>query len=295
MFRALVGLMLVQFAGVELPEAPCAGWKADPQRVVEPSDIFRYMNGAGELYLSYGFKKLLVREYQKPGQPKVTCELYRLPSSADAYGLFSQDRTGEPMRIGQGAIYGSGLLIAWQGQYFIRAMADRETDESKRFLTELAKQVVKLCGPPGEPPKAISWLPGAGLDKQSIHYFHTHSCLNYYHFLSTDNLLALSLKANVVLGTYVDTGGKSLALVAGYPKATDARAAWAKFQRVYLAGLKTEGEYSLAQLENGKWIAGTTSGSKLMLVLESPTRDTCTHLIKALKRTNTSIGRNDSR
>ncbi len=284
MICAVVGLVVAGSAGFELPSSPCAGWNGGPQQVVLPSGIFKYMNGAGELYLGFGFKKLFVREYEKAGQPKVTCEVYLMPGSADSYGLFSQDRTGEDMRIGQGAIYASGLLLAWQGKYFIRVLADRETPEAKRCTTELAKQVVKLCGPPGKPPAALAWLPNKGLDARSVHYFHTHACLNYFHFVSTGNILNLSPKTNAVMGTYTGKAGKSLALAVGYPKEADARAAWEQFRRAYLSGLKPVGEHSLVKLENGKWLAGAQKGRRVFVVLESPGKDECAALVKALAK-----------
>ncbi len=285
MFCALLGLMMAQPA-LTLPNAPCAGWKASALQTITPSGIFHYMDGAGELYLAYGFRELLVRDYSKPGQPKITAELYSLPASADAYGLLSQDRTGQPLKIGQGAVYGAGLLIAWQGKCFIRVMADRETSEAKRCVQEIAKQVVKLCGPAGKPPSALGWLPKEGLDPKSVHYFHTHTVLNYFHFLSTQNILDLSLKTNAVMGSYAGKSGKSLALVIGYPGEKAARAAYDHFSREYLKGLKLEGEHNLAQLENGKWLGGTVKGRKVLLVLESPSKAEAGRLMAALDKCN---------
>jgi len=285
MICAVIGLVMAQSAGFELP-ASCAGWKGGPQQVILPSGVFKYMDGAGELYLGYGFKKLFVREYEKVGQPKVTCEVYLMPSSADAYGLFSQDRTGKDLRTGQGAIYASGLLLTWQGKHFVRVLADRETPEAKRCAMTLAKQVVKLCGPPGKPPAALAWLPSKGLDARSVHFFHTHACLNYFHFVSTGNILNLSLKTDAVMGTYSSPAGKSLALVVGYPREADARAAWERFRRGYLAGLKPTGEHSLVKMEDGKWLAGAQKGRRLFIILESPAREECMALMKALSSTD---------
>ncbi|MGC8861301.1 MAG: DUF6599 family protein [Armatimonadota bacterium] len=283
MICVVVMLVIAPLAGgFELPAAACAGWASGPQRLVLPSAIFKYMDGAGELYLGYGFKKLYVREYEKTGEPKVTCEVYLMPSSADAYGLFSQDRTGTELRIGQSAVYASGLLLAWQGKYFVRLLADRETPEAKRCIVELAKQVVKLCGPPGKPPAALGWLPKKGLDAGSVHYFHTHACLNYFHFVSTQNILNLSLKTEAVMGTYAHENGKSLALVISYPSETESRVAWDKFRQVYMAGLSPSGGYSIVRLENGRWCGGIQQRKRLFLVLEAPTRDDCASLLKRM-------------
>jgi len=279
---AAIGVAIAQPAAIELPVSPCPGWKVGPQETVKPTGVFEYMNGAGELYLAYGFRDIYVRVYEKPGQPRITCEAYRMPTSADAFGLFSQDRTGRSLKIGQGAVYASGLLIAWQGKWFVRILADRETPEAKRCVSELAKQVVKLCGPPGKPPDALAWLPKAGLDPRSVHFFHTQNLLNSFHFVASENLLGLSSRTDVVMGTYSSKAGKSLALAVGYPKAADAEAAWARFRKVYVAGLKPDAEYSASRLGNGKWAAGVAKGRKVCIVLESPTRDEAKRLAAAI-------------
>ncbi|MDH7601092.1 MAG: hypothetical protein QHI38_02985 [Armatimonadota bacterium] len=285
-----VMLLLTAPGGLVLPQAPCPGWTAGPQKTVLPSGIFDYMDGAGELYLGYGFRKLYVREYRKSGQPTIVCELYELPTAADAFGLFSYDRTGEPLKIGQGAVYASGLLLAWHGKYFLRILADRETPESKQCALELAKQTIKLCGAPGKPPAALQWLPKDNLDAETVHYFHTHMCLNYFHFLATKNILNLSGKTEAVMGTYNGKQGKSLALVVGYPSVDEARRAWEQFRKVYLAGLSLSGPHCLAKLENGRWVAGSQVGRKLVLVLESPTREDCLKLIEQILVCNGAKG-----
>jgi len=284
MLLALLGMVLAQPGGFELPESPRAGWKATPQQAIAPSGIFEYMDGAGELYLAYGFKRLYVREYEKPHEPRVTCEVYRMGRSADAFGLFSVDRTGQALRIGQGAVYSRGLLVAWQGDYFVRILADRETPESKLCVVALAKLIVKKCGKPGKPPAQLSWLPKPGLDQKSVRFFHTHMCLNYLHFLASENILNLSANTNAVMGAYSGAAGKSLSLIIGYPSEAETLSAWKRFRVAYLAGLKADGEYSIARLENGKWFAGIRKGKRLCIVLESPRRADCMKTIKAVSR-----------
>jgi hypothetical protein len=50
---------------------------------------FRYMDGAAELYRSYGFKLLMVRRYVKVGHPPLIVETFDMGSSEDAFGVFS--------------------------------------------------------------------------------------------------------------------------------------------------------------------------------------------------------------
>jgi hypothetical protein len=282
MVYLLMSLVLAQGGGFQIPSSVCDGWTAGPQRTVVPSGVFDYMDGAGELYLSYDFVEMYVREFRKKGEPSLTCEVYLLPTAKDAFGLFSQDRAGKPLTIGQGAVYSSGLLLAWQGKYFIRILSERETPAVEQCETELARQVAKLCGPSGRLPEALTWLPKKGLQENSVHFFHTHTVLNFLYYVATDNILDLSGKTDAVLGTYSSPTGKSRALVVGYPSAAAAGAARDRFRTAYLKGLKPEGEFLLSKLENDRWLAVSLVGHRLCIVLESPGRSDALGLMKMM-------------
>ncbi len=280
---ALAGIVLAPVGVVALPEA-CPGWTASAQRIVTPANVFDYMNGAGELYLAYGFEDLQVREYtQSPGR-RITCEVYRMPGASDAFGLFSQDRTGEEVKIGQGGIYAGGLLIAWQGRHFIRILADSDTEEVKQCVLSLATQIVPQCGPDGALPAALKWLPAKGLDAKSVHFFHTHACLNSLYFLASENILRLSRTTEAVLGSFRTPAGKSIVLVVGYPDAKETSAAWKTFRASYAKDASDYAGLAALKLENGRWLAGNQASKHIVLVLESPARAEAAGLFASVRR-----------
>ena len=87
------------------------GWKWDGKDMKYNSrTLFDYIDGAAELYLAYGFQNLVVRRFEKPGQPSIMAELYEMATSEDAYGVFSFEHQDEPVGIGQGSEFGGGLL-----------------------------------------------------------------------------------------------------------------------------------------------------------------------------------------
>ena len=55
----------------ELPETVGAWAQTDSVQFVNSTNIFDYMNGAGELYLGYRFKHLEVFEYTAENQPDI--------------------------------------------------------------------------------------------------------------------------------------------------------------------------------------------------------------------------------
>ncbi len=76
---------------INLPKA-VGGWtRPEAPRLINSQNIFKYMNGAGELYLGYRFHHLEVFAYSSDGQDNILVELYFMETSDDAFGLLSLD------------------------------------------------------------------------------------------------------------------------------------------------------------------------------------------------------------
>ena len=55
--------MELEANAINLPKTIGAWTRPDSAQIIDSTNIFKYMNGAGELYLSYGFNHLEVYEY----------------------------------------------------------------------------------------------------------------------------------------------------------------------------------------------------------------------------------------
>jgi hypothetical protein len=207
----------------ELPKTVGVWKRPDSPMVVDASNIFQYMNGAGELYLGYRFKNLEVYEYKADGQESIVAEIYFMETPDDAFGLLSQDWGGEPVDLRPAAmktsrapitraLYGAGLLRISLGNIHARIMAYLETPESKEAVLSLGRAVAaddKYFDEPG----LLSILPGEvmedwKLQRNQIHYFRSNLVLNSFYYLSHRNILDLDLPAEAVTATYAKTGGE---------------------------------------------------------------------------------------
>ena len=57
--------------------AELQGWKYDGhEKVYDRKTIFNYIDGGGEVYLAYGFTEVLVRTYEKKGQPSMEIAIF---------------------------------------------------------------------------------------------------------------------------------------------------------------------------------------------------------------------------
>jgi len=295
------GLALKQ-ESLNLPRSVGAWTRSGGPKFVGPEDIFNYMDGGGELYLGYRFRRLEVQSYGSADQGEILVELYWMESSEDAYGLLSGDWGGEPVDLqppetrlpssaasdGPRALYGAGLLRLWSDNLFARVMADHETDESKKALIALAHSIAN--GRSTSPrPVLIRALPvrvGSRflLRPDRVTFLRSHLVLNSVYFLSSENLLDLGLDCEVATTTYAQgsakTGGKSKPtrlLLARYASESAALKALNHFRNIYLpekskapnGTLTGDGDSGEVAIEDG-WMGFTRSGRGLALVFESP-------------------------
>jgi len=205
---------------ISLPKS-INGWNlADPPRRIDETNIFEYMNGAGELYLGYHFDHLTVYEYQNRDQDTIAVELYQMEESRDALGLLSMDWSGEPVELGDlprkdypteivppcRALYGKGLLRAWSDNLYLRIMANRETPEVREVILKLGQAITAGRGNPAPPDflKIInsntdsSWK----ATPERTAYFYSHLVLNSFFYISHENILNLTSSTEAMMLTF---------------------------------------------------------------------------------------------
>lgn len=97
----LVWLILpVSVLAVEFPEIE--GWKPiDEVNVHRKDDLWKYIDGAAELFLTYDFQMLRFREFSK-GDMEMVVEIYDMASALNAFGIYSTERGDDVKRLSIG-------------------------------------------------------------------------------------------------------------------------------------------------------------------------------------------------
>ena len=255
------------------------GWKAQGQvETYDRETIFDYIDGAGEVYLMYDFQKVMVYRFTKTEQPDIVLELFDMGSSQDAFGIFSHAREGDDQGIGQGSEYRGGLLCFWKDKFFVCVSSERETQEAKKTVEELARSVAGKIRGTGARPDMLDYLPDQGLERNTVRYFHKHTTLNYHYFTASENILKLRPQTEAVLATY-RPGGAYLLFVR-YPDCESAKEAFDSFLTAYIPEARESGA---AEVEDGKWVAAGQDQAFVMVVFDSPNRAYAQDLIKAVE------------
>ncbi len=249
-----------------LPEKP-GMWTVATDTLYTPDNLYDYIDGGAELYLSYGFRNVHSRVYSSEGQPDITVDLFDMNTPKDAYGVFMFSSEGVSDLVGQGTMYNEGFLLFWMDHYFVSIMAYPETPESKDAIMKIARMIEKAIGKTGELPAILDYLPDSGLDRESVPNFHNYAWMNTYCYISGENILQIDDETGALLARYGNGYGGSVLLCIEYPTADKAGKAYENFIANYLPELR--GHRSL-RVEDGTWSGIDRLNNYLILVFNAP-------------------------
>ena len=275
--------------GVTLPRTVGAWSATQVPRVITAETIFDYMNGAGEMYLAYRFEKLEVFEYRAEGEGDILVELYWMEHPDDAYGLLSDDLSGEAWALGdltaesQRALYGAGYLrLAWDRLY-VRILAYDENAASRATIEELGRACVVPGGRGGRPelvdlvpPKIAAGAVDYEVKVDSVRFLRSYLILNVAYYLASDDVLGLGPECEAVFAEYRPAGGdhttKVQLLVIRYPDVASRTKGLQAFEAAYLTDPPEQRESAggrQTRLEAG-WVGTGGAARDLVVVFDAP-------------------------
>ena len=265
---------------ISLP-SEAGDWKWDRKEIkYDSKTVFKYMDGAAELYLAYGLQNLTVRRFEKSSQPPLIVELYEMASSEDAYGVFSFEHQDEEVGIGQGSEFGGGLLRFWKGKYFASIYAEAEGAEVESGILEIGRTVANSIRATGSAPKLVGFIPGKdfGLVDKSVRYLKSHVLLNQRFFIAHQNILNLNRNAEAVLAQYLRDKQKVQLLLIRYPDLKEAGDAYRNFMKIYLPDA---GGKDYLKTEDKKWTCARQRNEFVVIVFGAPAEADGEALLKA--------------
>ena len=255
------------------------GWKAlDEVETYDRQTIFDYIDGAGEIYLMYDFRQVMVFRLVKASEPTILVEVFDMGSPEDAFGIFSHAHEGEEQGIGQGSEYRGGVLCFWKAKFFVCITSERETPDAKKAVVDLAQKIAEKISVSGPLPNLLDYLPEDDLLDKSVRYFHKHTSLNYHYFVASENILRLGEHTEAVLARYEP--GRSYLLLIRYQNEEEAKEALDSFLGAYIPEGKDSG---VAEIDNEKWVAAKLEGALVVVVFDAPTKTNAQNLIKAVQ------------
>jgi hypothetical protein len=151
-----------------------AGWTlSEAPRAFFPDDLFEYIDGAAESYLSYDFRELLVADLVKKGtEATLTVEIYDMGLPVNAFGIFAAERYPEnkPVALGRlGYVEGEALNFM-AGRFYVKMLAFGLGQGTEAALIEVGGLVASAIKPAAGLPSFVTAFPKAGLVERSEKY-----------------------------------------------------------------------------------------------------------------------------
>jgi len=110
--------------------------------VYTPDDLWDYINGAADAYLALGFIDLNITEYVK-GREVIKTEIYRFSDDAEAFGIYSMERSPgySFIPVGVQGYREEGVLHFYKDRYYIKIMTHSKSRKAGGRMEELARLI----------------------------------------------------------------------------------------------------------------------------------------------------------
>jgi len=215
-----------------LPDS-LSGWKKlGEDKTYNEQNLYDYIDGAAELYISFGFTKVFNRIYSAGEGKEIIVDIFYMNTPQDAFGAFSFSVGKIGNDFGVQSQTTSGSIVFWKNNLVVSVVQNPESEEAGKASFALAKIIDESITEKGLLPEVIKYLPNLNLDKESIRYFRHYVWLNTYAYLSEGNILNIDQSTHGVFAKY---GGKEkqILLLVKYPTQELAQTAAVKFYKEY--------------------------------------------------------------
>lgn len=118
--------------------------KVSESHFFNPDNLFEYIDGAADLYILYGFRKLITTDYTVgTDSSAVNIEIYCMKSTAYAFGIYAAERSREeiPVTIGVEGYKGPNVLNFYKGPYYVKIMSFIISEDLMASLEKMGKLI----------------------------------------------------------------------------------------------------------------------------------------------------------
>lgn len=259
-----------------------SGWELTDRQTHTPETLYEYIDGAAELYISFGFRIMASATYKKQGEPDIQVDWFDMGEAANAFGIFTHGMENPAREVGQGSEYADGQLRFWKGRFFATIQAAPETGASRAAVFKLASLLTAAIAETGTVPGLVSLLPEKKLASGTIRFFSHFIWQNEFYRFSDQNVLGISAANPAIMGLYGEKGRRAVLLLVRYATPLDADRSLQRVSREIAAGPDLP---QGIRMSDGTWAAAQTCGLLLMIVLRAVSCESALDLMsEAVKR-----------
>ncbi len=262
-----------------LPDKSGLWFRSGEDRWYTNESLYDYIDGGAELFISYGFEKVLSRTYIAEDQPDVTVDVFDMISSENAYGVFCHIRDGLNTEFGQGSQVYDEAILFWKDHYYVSVTADGITLASKETIRSIAGHIETAIKKNGPLPEILNLLPDQGVDASTLVFFKHYVWLNSLYYIGDDNFLGIDEHSDALLSRITINGQEVICLVIEYPSPTGGRKAASGFVDVFEM---EPGNPAFTRIEDGTWLGCGYRDHVFVAVFKAPSGKPVESLIRQI-------------
>ena len=121
-----------------------AGWeKTSETRVFAAKDLYQYIDGDAEQYISAGVVSTSTSDYKYQGQLEAVVDVYTMNDAAGARKILEtgQSKDAKSIQLGDAGVAYSQSVIFRKGPHLVRIVAYESTPDTPQALLALARGV----------------------------------------------------------------------------------------------------------------------------------------------------------
>jgi hypothetical protein len=260
-----------------LPDSIDTCHKITDDRNFNRQNLYGYIDGGAELYLSYGFIQGLHREYESKNGIKIIVDIFDMASAKNAFGVFSHSRESEETDFGQGSQFFEDALIFWKDRYYISVSTLGQDNAITEKISKLGRYIEKSITTIGEPPPLIGLLPVQGLQPESVIYFNHYVWQNSHCFIHDENILNIDSLCDALLAKY-RTGKESLCLLLiKFISVQDSKKAFLNFSSTF--GMN---DLQSVRTAEKKWILVDREKEYIVIVMNAADKTAAEQLMESI-------------
>jgi len=141
-------------------EAP--GWTRKGESLgYRGEDLFTYIDGGADIYNEYGFRQIVVQDYEDASHKTVTLEVFEMADAAAAFGMFTfkTSARGSDVELGQGGRLEDYYLNFWAGPVLVTVTGFDESPGSVGGVRSIAEAADRKLKARGERPAHAAAFP----------------------------------------------------------------------------------------------------------------------------------------
>jgi len=147
-----------------LPDSSVSGkWQLKGDHSYTPDDLYNYINGAADLFLSYGFVELAggTYRYGSDNQGTVIVDIYDMEKKLNAFGIFQSKRDPEVklLDIGAGAIGSEKYVFFYKDRFYVEIQSFVPSEKGSSAALKMAREVESKIEGEASPPAELTYLP----------------------------------------------------------------------------------------------------------------------------------------